>query len=187
MGCPDVDERRLHARQDVLDPAEVDVAVYLGGVIGGTAHVVLDERPALEHGDLRRRRADVDDHEVAAQRAVAPLRCSPAVTCCPSRGRPGRCPRPRGPATWTEVRAGPASTQAGTAAAPVPTPATVPMGRGDGVGSLAPGPLFLRRRPPGRARERGVTIVRPAPTPAGPASLGNGGSLPRAALLVPYR
>jgi hypothetical protein len=31
----DVDERRLHARQHVLHPAEVDVAVDLADVVGG--------------------------------------------------------------------------------------------------------------------------------------------------------
>ena len=48
----DVDERRLHAGQHVLDPAEVDVAVDLGDVVGRARHVVLDEGAALEHGDL---------------------------------------------------------------------------------------------------------------------------------------
>ena len=53
----DVDERRLHAGQHVLDLAQVDVAVDLGDVVGGARHVVLDERPALEHGDLGGARA----------------------------------------------------------------------------------------------------------------------------------
>ena len=52
LGRADVDERRLHAGQHVLDPAEVDVAVDLDDVVGRARHVVLDERPALEHGDL---------------------------------------------------------------------------------------------------------------------------------------
>ena len=73
FGGPDVDERGLHAGQHVLDPAQVDVAVDLGGVVGGPAHVVLDERPALEHGDLGGGGTDVDDHEVTAQRPVAAL------------------------------------------------------------------------------------------------------------------
>ena len=37
LGRPDVDEGRLHAGQHVLDPAQVDVAVDLGGVVGRTA------------------------------------------------------------------------------------------------------------------------------------------------------
>ena len=34
LGRGDVDERRLHARQHVLHPAEVDVAVDLADVVG---------------------------------------------------------------------------------------------------------------------------------------------------------
>ena len=52
LGGADVDERRLHARQHVLDLAEVDVAVDLRDVVGRPRHVVLDQGPALEHGDL---------------------------------------------------------------------------------------------------------------------------------------
>ena len=48
----DVDERRLHAGQHVLDPPDVDVAVDLADVVGGPRHVVLDEVAALQHGDL---------------------------------------------------------------------------------------------------------------------------------------
>ena len=46
----DVDERRLHPRQDVLDAAEVDVADHRLGA--RTGHVVLHELALLEHGDL---------------------------------------------------------------------------------------------------------------------------------------
>ena len=53
----DVDEGRLHARQHVLDLAQVDVAVDLGDVVGRAGDVVLDERAALEHGDLGGARA----------------------------------------------------------------------------------------------------------------------------------
>ena len=52
----DVDERRLHAGQHVLHLAEVDVAVDLADVVGRTAHVVLDQVAALEHGHLGERR-----------------------------------------------------------------------------------------------------------------------------------
>ena len=34
---PDVDEGRLHARQHVLDPTDVDVAVDLGGLVASLA------------------------------------------------------------------------------------------------------------------------------------------------------
>ncbi len=54
LGRADVDERRLHARQHVLHPAEVDVAVDLGASSSGAGDVVLDERAALEDGDLGR-------------------------------------------------------------------------------------------------------------------------------------
>ena len=53
----DVDERRLHPGQDVLDPAAVDVPVDLGGLVGRPGDVVLDQRAALQHGDLGRRSA----------------------------------------------------------------------------------------------------------------------------------
>jgi hypothetical protein len=52
LGDADVDEGGLHARQHVLDPAPVDVAVDLVGVVGGPRDVVLDQGAALEHGDL---------------------------------------------------------------------------------------------------------------------------------------
>src|SRR5581483_6521542 len=66
LGGADVDEGRLHAGQDVLYPAEVNVAVDLCGVVLGPRDVVLDEGPALEHSDLGRLGADVHGHEVAA-------------------------------------------------------------------------------------------------------------------------
>ena len=47
LGCRDVDERRFHAGEHVLDPTEIDVAVDLADVVGRARHVVLDERPAL--------------------------------------------------------------------------------------------------------------------------------------------
>src|SRR5690606_12013917 len=69
----DVDERGLHAREHVLHPAEIDVAVDLGDVVGRARHVVLDEVAALEHGDLRHARTDLDAHEVAADRPAVAL------------------------------------------------------------------------------------------------------------------
>ena len=65
---PDVDERRLHARQDILHPAPVDVAVDLVGVVERPGDVVLDERAPLEHRNLRGLLGDVDAHQVAPDR-----------------------------------------------------------------------------------------------------------------------
>ena len=48
----DVDERRFHAGQHVLDATEIDVAVDLADVVGRAGDVVLDERSAFEHGDV---------------------------------------------------------------------------------------------------------------------------------------
>ena len=56
----DVDERRLHRRQDVLDLAEVDVAGVRGGA--GLGHVVLDQDVVLEHRDLRAVAGLAHDH-----------------------------------------------------------------------------------------------------------------------------
>ena len=66
LGRPDVDEGRLHAGQDVLDPAEVDVAVDLADVVGRAGHPELDEAAPLEHRDLGGPLGDVDAHEVPA-------------------------------------------------------------------------------------------------------------------------
>jgi hypothetical protein len=72
LRCCDVDEGRLHARQDVLDAPDVDVSVDLADVVGRPAHVVLDEAASLEHGDLRHARTDLHRHEVPTDRlAVA--------------------------------------------------------------------------------------------------------------------
>ena len=57
----DVDERGLHRRQDVLDPAEVDVADQRGLRLAGD--VVLDEHLVLEHADLGQVVALADHHD----------------------------------------------------------------------------------------------------------------------------
>ena len=79
LGRPDVDEGRLHARQHVLDPSPVDVAVDLGGVVRGPGDVVLDEGPALEQGDLGDLRAHVHADHVAADRLAPPFTAAPAA------------------------------------------------------------------------------------------------------------
>ena len=73
LGRGDVDERRLHAGQDVLDPTDVDVPVDLADVVGRVRHLVLDQGPALQHGDLGHAVGDTDRHRVAADGpALAP-------------------------------------------------------------------------------------------------------------------
>ena len=64
LGDPDVDECGLHAGQHVLHAAAVDVAVYLVRVVGRPGHIVLDERAALEHGDLGHVWLHVHAHQV---------------------------------------------------------------------------------------------------------------------------
>src|SRR5690606_41619594 len=56
----DVDEGRLHRREHVLHPAEVDVAD--GGRLRLAGDVVLDEDVVLEHCDLRAAVALAHDH-----------------------------------------------------------------------------------------------------------------------------
>ena len=73
--------------QHVLHPAEVDVAVDLGDVVGRAGHVVLDEVAALEHGDLGGLRVDVDAHEVAPDRAGPCARGPGGPRGCRRRGR----------------------------------------------------------------------------------------------------
>ena len=79
LGGADVDERGLHAGQHVLHPAQVDVAVDLRHVVGGPRHVVLDQRAALEHGDLGGLVADVHAHRVAADGPALALASPPAL------------------------------------------------------------------------------------------------------------
>ena len=47
----DVDERRFHAGENILDAAQVHVADHRG--CAATGDVVLDEHTVFEHGDLR--------------------------------------------------------------------------------------------------------------------------------------
>ena len=69
----DVDEGGLHARQDVLHTSDVDVAVDLADVVGGSRNVMLDEVATLEHGHLREAVADLDAHRVAPDRTSVAL------------------------------------------------------------------------------------------------------------------
>src|SRR5690606_19883359 len=64
----DVDERSLHARQDVLDATEVDVARHRQ--LRLARHVVLDEDPVLEDGDLRAAVLLAHDHRAVDRLAT---------------------------------------------------------------------------------------------------------------------
>ena len=100
----DVDERRLHAGQHVLHPAEVDVArVRRGARLG---HVVLDQDVVLEHRDLGAVAALADHHH-----AVDGLAAGQELRLGEDRRRgAGRCPGPPGgaaawpPAGWSRAR-----------------------------------------------------------------------------------
>ena len=105
----DVDERRLHARQHVLDATDVDVAVDLADVVGGPADVVLDQVAALEHGHLRHARAHLHRHEVAADRlavALATAALSRASHASMDSAVVGTCPLPRPTRPAALLRAG---------------------------------------------------------------------------------
>jgi hypothetical protein len=80
LGDADVDEGGLHARQHVLHPAPVDVAVDLVGVVGRPGDVVLDQRAALQHGDLGHVRLHVHADQVAPHllALAVPARAAPA-------------------------------------------------------------------------------------------------------------
>ena len=80
---PDVDEGGLHAREHVLDPAPVDVAVDLVGVVGGPGHVVLHQRAPLEHGDLGHAGLDVHAHQVAPDLLALAITARAAATARP--------------------------------------------------------------------------------------------------------
>ena len=79
LGDADVDEGCLHARQDVLDSAEVEVPVDLGGLVGLPDDIVLDERATLEHRDVRGRPLDVNAHQVATDGAALALATATAA------------------------------------------------------------------------------------------------------------
>ena len=73
----DVDERCLHARQHVLDAAQVDVADHGRGT--GPRDVVLDQHVLLEHRDLVPVAALGDDHELVGEPGRHDQRLTPAA------------------------------------------------------------------------------------------------------------
>ena len=92
----DVDEGQFHARQDVLDPPDVDVAVDLVGLVGGLGDGVLDHRAPLEGGDVRRLLGRVHAHQVAALGAGTALAAAATLVLAAPGGR-SRHRRPRAP------------------------------------------------------------------------------------------
>ena len=128
----DVDERRLHAGQHVLDPPDVDVAVDEADVVGRAADVVLDQVAALEHADLGHARPHLDAHEEAPDRLAVALAAAPLL-------ERDRC-RARTSPAWSGRR------DAASSAARLRTA----LGLGDGLlGRALPAP---RRAPVRRAR-----------------------------------
>ena len=166
LGDPDVDEGRLHAGQHVLDPAPVDVAVDLVRVVGRPGHVVLDQRAALEHGDLGHVRLHVDADQVAAHLLGAPVPAGATPAAGPL-GRPSSSAvggRPsavagRGLLRRGRPRAAPAARRAPTA-----------LGGGGAAGAGRVSPIFGLRGAAGRARASGG-LVPPAASGGGPSGV----------------
>ena len=73
----DVDERRLHPREDVLDAAEVHVADHRPGA--GTGDVVLDELARLQHRDLVALTVLRDHHQLVGDPGHDRHRLAPAT------------------------------------------------------------------------------------------------------------
>ncbi len=176
LGRADVDEGRLHAREHVLDPAPVDVAVDLGGVVGRPGDVVLDQGPPLEQGDLGHLRANMDTDHVATDRFAPALPSAAAALGPPVSTRARRAtsglhlaPAPSGPVVAARLLC-PADRRTGVdrrRSAPVgcrrSSASRRPPGdggangtgghvrcRGRGRGRLT----LARRQPPGRGRRR---------------------------------
>ena len=92
----DVDERRFHPGQDVLHPAQVDVAVDRGVVGLERADVVLDQAAALEHADVRGARRPARARPSCSARPDDPCGSGRAAARGPCRrARRARPPRRR--------------------------------------------------------------------------------------------
>ena len=159
LGRADVDEGRLHAGQHVLHPPEVDVAVDLVDVVGRAGDVVLDQRPALEHGDLGRlglRRA----RPSGSGRPGGP--CAPGPGGAPGsrrRSRPARrrSPPPAGgvalrPRPPRRRRRRPASESGPVGCGVRPAPVPAGPGRPGSVTRAGPASRTRQRRPGGPDR-----------------------------------
>lgn len=79
--CADVDERRFHAGQHVLNLAQVDVSVDLRHVIGGSRDEVLNQIAALKYGDLRGLGTNANCHQVATHWATIALAAATTIEC----------------------------------------------------------------------------------------------------------
>ena len=173
----DVDERGLHARQHVLHPPDVDVAVDLADVVGRAADVVLDQVAALEHGDLGHVRRGPARTSGTDRRAD---RCAPGPAAARRGPRPARR-RPCGPAASAgcacacasppsdRARSPPrAAARPGATATALPPPPPAPRPRlGAGV---APAPRRRARRrlrpaAPGGCRRSAACARAPARRP----------------------
>src|SRR5829696_3650037 len=158
----DVDEGGLHAGQDVLDPAQVDVADH--GAAGLAGHVVLDQGRALEHADLGPFRALGDDH--AAVRAL--LAEDPLLLLGQARGA---APAPLvGLAGAFALGAGLQAGRALRAARAAPAALLLGLGPvplGGGVGGLGGGVGVDRDQPP--AASPPPPVAARAPLAGGPA------------------
>src|ERR687897_545538 len=170
----DVDEGGLHAREDVLDPAQVDVADH--GAAGLAGHVVLDQGRALQDADLGPLGALGHDHApVGALLAEDPLLllgqargAAPAALV----GLAGALPPGAGLKARRALRAARAAP-----AALLPGLGPVPLGggvggRGGGVGvdgdqaaAASPPPPAAARAAPARGAgpRRGGPVRRPGP------------------------
>ena len=164
LGRADVDERRLHAGQDVLDPTEVDVAVDLADVVGRAGHLVLDQGPALQHGDLGHAVGDADRHRVAADGPALALGARGAASSSSRRARRRPSSSVRSASTGVTVcdrrrhrrpgcgRRPPLVAALAASLAPAATAATA--GRGLAAAAGAGGCWTSSRRRPGRRRPR---------------------------------
>ncbi len=149
----DVDERGLHAGQDVLHLAQVDVADHRPGA--GAGDVVLDQHAVLEHRDLIALLQLGDEHRLV--RGAAHDRRGLAAAAA---GKPATAGAGRFGGTGLALRLG----RAASAAAGAGRRGGGGARRGGAAGGLAGWPLLRGRLPCGLARGGGC--ARPPPAAA---------------------
>ena len=66
----DIYESRFHTRQDILNFADINVAVNLRHVIGWTADIVLNQTAAFHHRYLGEVVTNLNSHEVTTDRSA---------------------------------------------------------------------------------------------------------------------
>ena len=192
----DVDERGLHARQDVLHLAEVDVADHRRRVLAGD--VVLDQHAVLEHRDLGPLVALAHDHDAVDRLAAGQelrlgddRRPTAADVSRPSRRRwrfasirvepltprtPSSTTALRGSRTWTTVFGG---SSGPSPSGPSPSPDVVRRRRRRR--RVAAAPPDPRRRPCPRAVVAGRAARTAGLSAVGAADAGRRPSSPSAA------